>query len=194
MPLSSSNVYLLGPDQATATGAIMKAALGATMPTNARTTLSGTWTDSGYVSESGVTLNISRSTAAIKDWGINNVRIAYTDFGVTVNFEFLSFDEFAAKAMFGDSNVTVTPATSTAGEILLVNVTAEMPDACCWVFNMKDGDRRARLAIPNGQITEVGSPTFVKGSANVWPVTITCMDDGNGTHIKVITDDGEFSA
>lgn len=195
MGLNTNDVYLLGPDQAKATGAISKAPVGTALPTDARTALPAAWaTNSGYVSESGVTLNIERSTANIHDWGLKNVRVAYTDFGVTITFEFLAYDEFAAKAMFGDDNVTVTAATTTAGQIIAVNLTSDLPPAAAWCFNMKDGDRRARIAVPNGQVTTVGSSTFAPGAANIWPVTLTCFDDGNGTHAKLIFDNGEMTS
>ena len=35
--VNSNEVYLLGPDQSTTTGAVLKAAIGATAPTDART-------------------------------------------------------------------------------------------------------------------------------------------------------------
>ena len=53
------------------------------------------------------------------------------------------------------------------------------------------GNRRVRIVIPNGQITEIPSEiTFVPDAANVWPATISCYDDGTGHSIYVYYDDG----
>ena len=192
--VNTKDVYLLGPDQSSSTGAIKVAALGATMPTDARTALTGAWTDGGYISEAGITLNVNRSNTDIKDWGLNKVRVATTDFGTTVTGEFLQLDEFAAKQLVGASNVTVTAKTSTHGTQLRIKIGPELPPQQAFVINMKDGDRRGRIAIANGQVTEVGSPTFVPSAGNVWPFTISCYDDGTGHSVEVLLDDGVVSS
>ena len=183
----ANKVFLLGPDQSTTVGAVQKGALTATGPTDARTALATGWSSAcGYLSESGITLNINRSTSTIKDWGLNNVRVATTDFGVQITGEFLQMDGDTAKTLFGDSNVTVTAATTTKPETVKVSIGPSMPDPASFVFNMKDGSRRGR----NGQITQVGSPNFVPGSGNVWPFTMDCYDDGTGHSVYLFMDDG----
>ena len=193
--VNSNEVYLLGPDQSTTTGAVRKAAVGAAAPTDARTALGTGWSDAaGYISESGITLNIERSTAAIRDWGLNTVRTATTDFGTNITGEFLQMSEEAAKTLFGDANVTVTPATSSKPATLKISIGPDMPEISAFAFNMKDGDRRGRLYVPKGQITQVGSPTFVPGAGNVWPFTLDCYDDGTGHSVYMFLDDGVVSA
>ena len=55
--VNSNDVYLLGPDQSTTTGAMKKGAIGASAPTDARTQLGTGWSDAaGYISENGITL------------------------------------------------------------------------------------------------------------------------------------------
>ena len=187
----SNKVFLLGPDQSTTTGAIQKAATSVTAPTDARTTLTTGWSSAcGYLSESGVTLNINRSTTTIKHWGLNVVRVATTDFGVQVTGELLQMDGDGAKFLFGDANVTVTAATTTKPETVKVSIGPSLPDISSYAFNMKDGNRRGRIYVPKGQITQVGSPTFVPGSGNVWPFTMDCYDDGTGHSVYLFTDDG----
>lgn len=187
----SNKVYLFGPDQSTTTGAVLKAAIGATAPTDARTALGSGWTSAaGYLSEAGVTLNINRSTTAIKDWGLNTVRTATTDFTTNITGEFLQMDADSAKTLFGNDNVTVTAATTTKPETVKVSIGPSMPDSAAFVLNMKDGERRGRIYVPNGQITQVGSPTFVPGSGNVWPFTLECYDDGTGHSVYLFLDDG----
>lgn len=192
--IDSNQVYLLGPDQTKTTGAINKAPLGTTVPTDARSALNSAFESGGYISEGGITVNVNRSTTTVKDWGLNSVRVATTDFGVTITGEFLQIDEFAAENLVGEDNVTVTAATQTAGKTISIGLGPDLPEPGAFVFNMKDGNRAGRVVVPNGQVTEIGSPNFVPGAGNVWPFTISCYDDGTGHSVYVITDDGVFTA
>jgi hypothetical protein len=189
--VNSNEVYLLGPDQSTTTGAVLKAAIGATAPTDARTALGTGWNSAaGYLSEAGITLNINRSTTSIKDWGLNSVRTATTDFTTNITGEFLQMDADTAKTLFGEANVTVTAATTTTPATLKISIGPDMPNPAAFALNMKDGNRRGRIYVPNGQITVVGSPTFVPGAGNVWPFTLECYDDGTGHCVYLFLDDG----
>lgn len=193
--VNSNDVYLLGPDQSTTTGALMKGTSSASAPTDARTALGTGWSSAaGYISESGITLNINRSTTALKDWGLNTVRVASTDFTTNITGEFLQMDGDTATTLFGSTNVTVTAATTTKPANVKISIGPDMPPAGKFCFNMKDGDRRGRIYIPNGQITQVGSPTFVPGAGNVWPFTLECYDDGTGHSVYVHMDNGVTSS
>lgn len=192
--VNSNQVYLLGPDQSSTVGALYVAPLGTAKPTDARTALVGTYVSGGYISEAGITLNVSRSNTNIRDWGLNNVRVASTDFGTTITGEFLQIDEQAAKNLLGSANVSKTAANSTHGEQLALSIGPTLPDAQAFVINMKDGNRRGRICAPNAQVTEIGSPTFVPSAGNVWPFTISCYDDGTGHSVYVYFDDGVTSS
>ena len=193
--VNSNDVYLLGPDQSTTTGAMKKGAIGASAPTDARTQLGTGWSDAaGYISENGITLNINRSTSPLKDWGLNTVRVMATDFTTNITGEFLQMDEATARTLFGDSNVTVTAATTAKPATLKLSIGPDMPEQHAFVFNMKDGDRRARIYVPDGQITQVGSPTFVPGAGNVWPFTLECYDDGTGHSVYMFFDNGQTAS
>ena len=192
--VNSNQVYLLGPDQSSTVGALYVAPLGTAKPTDARSALVGTYVSGGYISEAGITLNVSRSNTNIRDWGLNNVRVASTDFGTTITGEFLQIDEQAAKNLLGSANVSKTAANSTHGEQLALSIGPTLPDAQAFVINMKDGNRRGRICAPNAQVTEIGSPTFVPSAGNVWPFTISCYDDGTGHSVYVYFDDGVTSS
>ena len=192
--VNSNQVYLLGPDQSTTVGALYVAPKGTTKPTDARTALPNTWASGGYISEAGITLNVSRSNSNLRDWGLNNVRVVSTDFGTTITGEFLQIDEQAAKNLVGAANVSKTAANSTHGEQLTISIGPELPPEQAFCINMKDGNRRGRICAPNAQITEIGSMTFVPSAGNVWPFTITCYDDGTGHSVYVYFDDGATTA
>lgn len=193
--VNSNDVYLLGPDQSTTTGAMKKGAIGASAPTDARTQLGTGWSDAaGYISENGITLNLNRSTSPLKDWGLNTVRVMATDFTTNITGEFLQMDEATAKTLFGEDNVTATAATTTKPATLKLSIGPDMPEQHAFAFNMKDGERRARIYVPNGQITQVGSPTFVPGAGNVWPFTLECYDDGTGHSVYMFFDNGQTAS
>lgn len=192
--VNSNQVYLLGPDQSTTVGALYVAPKGTAKPSDARTALPNTWVSGGYISEAGITLNVSRSNSNLRDWGLNNVRVVSTDFGTTITGEFLQIDEQAAKNLVGAANVAKTAASSTHGEQLTISIGPELPPEQAFCINMKDGNRRGRICAPNAQITEIGSMTFVPSAGNVWPFTITCNDDGTGHSVYVYFDDGATTA
>lgn len=192
--VNSNQVYLLGPDQSTTVGALYVAPKGTAKPSDARTALPNTWASGGYISEAGITLNVSRSNSNLRDWGLNNVRVVSTDFGTTITGEFLQIDEQAAKNLVGTANVSKTAANSTHGEQLTISIGPELPPEQAFCINMKDGNRRGRICAPNAQVTEIGSMTFVPSAGNVWPFTITCNDDGTGHSVYVYFDDGATTA
>ena len=193
--INPAQVYLPTPDQTKTTGAVAVAPLGTTAPADARTALPNAWESGGYIDENGIALGISKSFTAIKDWAQSVVRKALTDFDGTIALSFLQVDQFAAERILGEDNVTVTAATQTAGQNIKMAIGAQVAPAESWCFSMKDGERRVRVYVPNGQITEIsGDVSFTPGAANVWPCTLSCYDDGTGHSIYVIYDDGVVSA
>lgn len=193
--INPEQVYLPSPDQSKTTGAVAVAPIGTTAPTDARTALPNTWASGGYIDENGIALSISKSFTTIKDWAMSVVRKALTDFDGTIALSFLQVDEFAAQRVLGTANVTKTAANTTHGEQLKLGVGPDVAPAESWCLSMKDGNRRVRVYIPNGQITEIsGDVSFTPGAANIWPCTLSCYDDGTGHSIYVFYDDGVVSA
>lgn len=192
--VNPNQVYAPGPDQSATTGAIARGAVGTALPTDARSALDPALVSGGYVSENGVTLSTSRSTTPIKDWGLNTVRKLLTDFDGTIGLEFLQVDQWAAEAMLGAANVTAGAATAEHGNQLALKLGPVTTDPESWVFSMKDGDRRIRIVVPNGNAELSGDVSFAPGAANIWPATINCYDDGTGHSIYVYFDDGEVLA
>lgn len=192
--VNSYQVYAPGPDQSATTGAIARGPLGTPLPTDARSALDPALVSGGYVSENGITLSLSKSTTPIKDWGLNNVRKLLTDFDGTIGLEFLQVDQWAAEALLGAANVTTTAATRDAGNQLGMKIGPVTTDPEAWVFSMKDGDRRVRIVVPNGNVELSGDVAFQPGAANIWPATLNCYDDGTGHSIYVYFDDGQVTA
>lgn len=191
MALNAKKVFAPAPDQSATTGAIAVAPEGTTMPTDARTALSTTWDDGGYVDENGLSVTITRSTSPIRDWSKSAVRNLLTEFTGVIALGFLQVDEFAAKRVFGEENVTIIAATRSKGEQISVAIGANLPPVEAWCFSMKDGDARIRVLVPRGQITDVNQIDFRPDAGNVIGGNIACYDDGTGNSIYFIYDDGE---
>ena len=191
MGLNAKKVFAPTPLQSATTGAVAVAPVGTQMPSDARSTLPVTWDDSGYISEDGLSVTITRSTTPIRDWSKSNVRNLLTEFGGAIAISFLQVDQFAAKRMFGASNVAVTAANSEHGEIININIGAELPPIEAWCFSMKDGNARVRVCVPRGQMTDVNQVDFKPDAGNVIGGTLTAYDDGTGHSIYFIYDDGE---
>lgn len=179
-----------------ATGGISMGPLGSVLPTDATTALDAGLIAAGYVGEDGLTESADRSTEKIKAWGGDVVKVVQTDFSTTYTFTFLeSLNTEVLKAVYGDDNVTVTAATTTKGTLRTVKVNAETLPHKAFVFDMKDGDARIRIVVPDGQVTEVGEITYNDGSVIGYEVTIEAFRDAslNANAVKYL-DDGKFAA
>ena len=193
MATDATKVLIGAPDQV-ATGAILSAPLGTTVPTNARTELDDAFLGSGYVSSDGVALTPEYSTTDITDWSGAVVRRILESFNGTITWSHLQFDEDSLRNAFGAAHVTVTPATETHGKQIAVKIGAHLPDPKAWVFKMKDGKNLIRIVVPNGQVTSVDEMTFNVSTAIPLPVSLACYPDEAGESIYIDTDDGVFTA
>jgi len=194
MAINTNNVVVGAPDQSATTGAVNWAPKGTALPTDARTALPSAWKSGGYVSTDGVSLSIDQSTTSIQDWSLGHIRTLLEDFTGTVTFTFVQTDYETLCMLFGDSNVTKTNATTTAGELIKVNVGPELAPAKAFCFNMKDGDQRIRLALPNAQPTISGELSFVANEPINWSVSLDCGIDTDGKCIYFLYDNGQVSA
>lgn len=185
---------ILVASPATATGGILGAPSGSTVPTDSTTTVDAAFTPHGYVGEDGLSMTTERSTESIIAWGGDEVRVVQTEHSVTFTFTLLETNEAAAKAVFGEGNVTVTPASASAGNKIDIQVASDPLPMQSWVFDMKDGKKTIRVVVPNGQITEVGDTQFVHSNATGWEVTMKAFADEDGAKAFIYADDGEKTA
>lgn len=165
-------------------GAIYRAPLGTTLPTDSSTTLDTAFLNLGYVSEDGVTNSNTPETDNIKAWGGDTVIAMQTAKEDTFKFKLIeALNENVLKAVYGDDNVTV----ESSGEIKLVANSADQEDAC-WVIDMiMKGNKVRRIVIPNAKITEVGDIVYKDSEAIGYDVTVTAVPDTTGnTHYEYI--------
>lgn len=195
---SNADVRVGAPDQKV-TGAIKHAPKGTAIPaltdiTKAAVTLNQAFTGDEYVSQDGLTLAPSMSTTEIKDWSGATVRKVLESFDGTLSWTMISTNAGALAIAFGADHVTTAAATTTHGAQVQAALGAYLPEEQAWVFLMKDGDARIVIAVPDGQITEVGEVTFASNAAVGWQVTLSCYPDASGNCIYIMTDDGVTTA
>lgn len=174
-----------------ATGGVLIGALAAAAPMNATTTPTG-FTASGYIGEDGVTEANERSTDRIRAWGGDTVKVVQTEHNVTYSFTFLeTLNTDVLKAVYGDSNVTMTAATGGTGKLHAVLINAATLPHKSFVFEVKDGDAKIRIYVPDGQITEVGEITYSDSEVVGYQVTLEAFADASGNKAYKYMDDGK---
>ena len=143
-------------------GAVFRAPIGTTVPTDATATLDNGFKALGYCSEDGLTNSNSPETTDIKAWGgdtVLNIQESKDDtFGLTL-LEVLNIDVISA--VYGSDNVTGTLASG-----ITVTANSDEAEAGVWVVDMvmRDGAAK-RIVIPNGKISEVGDITYSDSAA-----------------------------
>lgn len=194
MGVNASNVFIGAPDQST-TGAILS---GPTTSTPVADTIDDVdlagLTDSGYVSEEGVTITPSDSTESIKDWSGAEIRRILSEFTGTIAWTHLELSAGAARNYFGDANVTVTAATGVKGTLMRAALGKNELEVKRWVFKIKDGNRRLLVVVPRGQVASRGEIPLTATGAVTLPVELGTFPDSDGQNIYIYTDDGVFSA
>ena len=165
-------------------GAIYRAPIGTTLPTDATTTLDNAFVCLGYVSEDGLTNDNSPESEDIKAWGGDTVLTLQTSkedtFGFTL-IEALNIE--VLKTIYGDDNVTGTLATG-----ITVKANNKELDEYVWAIDMVlRGGALKRIVIPDGKVSEVGTITYADGDAVGYETTLgTSPDDQGNTHYEYI--------
>ena len=165
-------------------GAIFRAELPATLPTDATTTLDAGFKLMGYISEDGVVNSNSPETTDIKAWGgdtVLNIQESKDDTFQFTMLEVLNAD--VLKAVYGSANVTGTLAAG-----ITVNANSGESEEGAWVIGMalREGAVK-RVVIPDAKISELGDINYTDSDAVGYEVTLTCMPDTSGnTHYEYI--------
>lgn len=184
MANTASNVLVGRP---LATGGILVAPLPATLPTSATSTPNAAFDAAGYVSSDGVIQTLGTDVTEIKAWGGDIVRRIQTSHDLTYAFTLIETNEVSLTVYYGDENVTVGTGT-TAVEIKA----GDLPRKA-WLVEIKDGDKRVRIVIPDGQVTDRGDITYADENAIAYELTLTCYPDSSGVKAYIYTDDDGVS-
>lgn len=166
-------------------GAVYRAVIGTTLPTNATTELSEDFISLGYISEDGLTNENTKETDSIKAWGGETVFVTPTahedTFGMTF-IEVLNIE--VLKTIYGSKNVKGTLDTG-----ITINVNGNDIESYVYVIDMVcRGNVLKRVVIPNGAISEVGEISYTDSDAVGYETTITAITDNEGnTHYEYIS-------
>lgn len=179
MANTATNVTVGKPN---VSGAVYRAPIGTTLPTDATTALDAAFVSLGYVSEDGLSNNNELSVEATKAWGGNIVLRSLTEMNDEFSLTLIETKNAdVLKAVYGDANVTVD-----ASNNVTVNVIAEDPVEAVWVFELAlRGGIARRIVIPDGAITSRDEITYNDSDAVGYGITISAYPDASAkTHIE----------
>lgn len=172
-------------------GGVLAGPRGTTLPTSAVATPDVALKPMGYISDSGLERSEDRSTSDIIEWGGKLVKRKQTGFVEELTFAFLEYlNADAAKTIYGDTAVTVTPPDVSHGTQIAIAVNGAEAPRLSWVFDMVDGAAKIRLAVADGQVTSTDTIGYTREGAALRTVTVTAYPDASGNFLYEYTDDG----
>ena len=171
--MAARDVLVASP--VTGTGGILAGPLGTAVPTDASTPPDSALVARGYVGEDGLSMTTNRTTEKIRAWGGDTVRVVQSEHDVTFSWSYLETTALTAADVYGEDNVE-----SDAG-LTSIKLNSDPLPHKTWVFEMKDGDKRVRVVVPDGQITEIGDTQFVHTAATSHQVTLEAFPDESGS-------------
>lgn len=155
-------------------GAVFTAPVGTSLPTDAVTALSGSYADLGYISEDGVTKNVSISTTGIKEWGGAIVLITQDEKTATFQFKMIEYlNAEVQKFVNGDS--AVSGSISSGLSVGVDDAEAEERTLVFW--QIMRGNVPHRMVVPRCKITEMSEVNFRSNEAVGYDVTVTAIKD-----------------
>lgn len=156
-------------------GGIWFAPSGSTLPTDASTALNSAFESLGYVSEDGVSRNISRDTNVVHAWGGDPVAVLTK--GKTETFKFKLIEPSNTDVL----GLTFGEASGALETGITVKSKADISTPHAYVISTILADNvHQRIAIPEGVITDIGEITYKDDDVIGFELTITAIADSNG--------------
>ena len=164
-------------------GAVYRAPLGTTLPTNSTAALASAFVALGYCSQDGLTNNNNGTSDSLKSWGGDTVLTFQSEKEDTFGFTLLeALNADVLKTIYGEANVSGDLATG-----ISVSSKADEPTEYVWVFDMiTRGNATKRIVLPDAKITELGEITYSDTDAVGYQITLTAMAKDGVTHYEYI--------
>lgn len=193
--MAGNSVAKISSGKPKATGGILVAPLGTALPVDTDAAFGAQFAKLGYVGEDGVQPGGERSQEEKRDWAGDVIANLQSGHSSKFTFTLLAvFDPDVLKQVFGPGNVTVTPATTTTGNKVVVTEDGSDLPFNSWGFDMVTGVKKQRIVVPNGQLTGVEELPFVSADLQGFTVTLDCYKDAAGFKVYRYYDDGQFAA
>ena len=165
-------------------GAIYRAPVGTTLPTDATSELNEAFKSLGYISEDGLTNGNSIESDKIRAWGGDTVMYVNKGKEDTLKFKMIeSLNVNVLKTIYGDDNVT-----GSLDKGIKVNVNSKDVGASAWVVDMiLKGGVAKRVVVPSASITSMEDIVYKDGDPIGYGVTLSAEPDADGnTHTEYI--------
>lgn len=165
-------------------GAVFVAPTNATLPTTVSETLAEAFKCLGYISDAGITNDMTRESTDVKAWGGDTVLTVQTGKNDTWTFSMIETTNVdVLKQTFGEGNVAVNDDGS-----YTVKVNSQELTAHAWVFDMilRDGGLK-RSVLPSATVVNTDAVTYSDSAAIGFNTTLKAMPDVAGnTHYEYI--------
>lgn len=178
-------------------GVFFRAPQGSTLPTDSTSALDAAFKDHGAVGENGVTVAQTRDNTDIKMYGGKTFVTVQTNYDEQVTITLLEDDnEAVLKTAFGDANVEITAATTTAGTKKVIYHTADPLPISSFVIDSISGKKTKRYVIENGQVVNVAEIVDVHNNVTSRTLTVKTYSPTSvalkGGNVVEYRDDGVF--
>lgn len=184
MSTATNDVKNVTSAQPEVAGAIYRAPVGTTMPTNAYEDLDTAFTNLGYVSDDGLTNANSPETETKKAWGGATILTSQTGRPDTLKYKLVeALNVNVLKSVYGDDFVEGDLETG----ITVDANTKQMKDASYVIDMVLKDNALKRVVVPRATLTSLGDVVYKDGEIVGYEVTLTALPDENGsTHKEYI--------
>lgn len=173
-----------------ANGSVYLAPVGTTEPADISASWPAGWTDLGFTSEDGVTINDSKEITDIPVWQLfYAARKIVTAKDLQISFALRQFNGVNVEFAFGGGLVSVDG----TGKYRYTPPAPEDIDERALGIEWLDGDKTYRWIIPRGLIVDDVETNIVRTAAADLPITFGIIGEADVDPWVLLTDDPSFA-